>query len=155
MVTDLFGALLSELGKVLKIANLHPDRNNSCLVQMVNGQQFQLELDRTSEFVIVGTQLGAVTPGKYRESLFKEALKANDQPYPLHGILAYSTKTENLFLFMKIHVKDLTGDKIAEEITPFLEKASVWSDAITRSDIPAVGSSQTSKGPAGMFGLRP
>src|SRR5262245_58766423 len=99
MVTDLFGALLQELGDSLEKADLHPDRNNSCLIRMKGGQEIQFELDRSSQFLIVGADLGAVPPGKYRENLFREALKANDMPHPIHGILAYSKKTDHLVLF--------------------------------------------------------
>lgn len=92
MVTDFFGSLLQELGKVLEIPDLHPDRNNSCQIVLKNGLNLQIELDRSGQFLIFGADLGVVPPGRYRENLFREALKANDMPHPIHGILAYSKK---------------------------------------------------------------
>lgn len=155
MVTDLLGALLQELAKALKIAALSPDSNNSCLVKLASGLQIQIELDRTGEFLILGSDLGEVPPGKYRENLFKEALKANDADHPIHGILAFSKKTEHLVLFEKISIKDLNGAAIAEEIAPFAEKGLMWENAIKRGEIPVITGIRTSDKASGMFGLRP
>jgi hypothetical protein len=153
MVTDLFGTLLQELGPLLEIPTLHPDRQNSCLIRLKGGLNIQLELDRMGQFFIMGSDLGTVPPGKYRENLFREALKANGMPQPLNGILAYSQKTEHLILFEKMHVKDLNGDKIMAVLTPFCEKARVWRDALARGDIPALTQYYASGKPGGIFGL--
>jgi len=157
MVTDLFGTLLQELGPAIEASELHPDRNNSCLITLVSGIQIQLELDKSGQFLVLGCDLGPIQEQvKYRENLFREALKSNEQPHPNHGLLAYSKKTDHLVLFEKINIRELTGDKIAAEITPFTEKAAVWSDAIKRGDVPMISQGFTTggRGP-GMFGLRP
>lgn len=153
MVTDLFGALLQELGNAMGVAGLHPDSNNSCMLKLKSGLIIQLELDRRGEFLILGADLGNVPPGKYRENLFREALKANDLPYPLHGILCYSRKSGHLVIFQKIHTRDLNGEKLAAEIAPFAEKAFTWSEALLRGDLPVVNQTFTSQKPGGMFGL--
>lgn len=156
MVTDLFGVILQELGPLLQIKNLHPDRNNSCEIKLVNGTIIQIELDKSGQFLVLGTDFGMPAPGKYRESLFKEALRANGMPAPIHGIIAYSSKADHLVMFEKIHVKDLSGAKVAAAITPFVEKAIIWTDAVRNSQIPAVQQVTTSSfRSAGMFGLRP
>ena len=154
MVTDLFGTLLEELGKSLDVPNLHPDINNSCLIKMKNGQTLQLEIDPHHQFLVIGADLGIVPPGKYRENLFKEALKANDMPHPLDGILAYSKKTDSLILFKKIYLTNLNGETIAVSIIPFLEKADLWSTALSRGEIPSIGTVNNNKSSSGMFGLR-
>lgn len=153
MVTDVLGVLLQELGRSLEIDNLHPDGNNSCLIRLKSGLIIQVELDKGGQSLIIGADLGTVPPGKYRENLFKEALKANNLPHPLHGILCYSRKSDHLVIYQKIPLKDLTGEKIAAEITPFSEKAFTWSEALLRGDIPAINQMFTSQKPGGMFGL--
>lgn len=153
MVTDLFGAILQELGSSLGIQDLHPDSNNSCLIRLKSGLIIQIELDKGGQFLILGADLGTVPPGKYRENLFREALKSNDLPHPIHGILCYSKKSDHLVLYEKIHIKDLNGEKIAAEITPFAEKAYTWSEALLHNDIPAINQLFTSQKPGGMFGL--
>ena len=154
MVTDLFGALLEELGHCLKIPNLHPDSNNSCLIRFKNGVEVQMEIDKSGRNLVVGSDLGSVPIGKYRENLFREALKANDLPPPHHGILSYSEKTDHLVLYKKIPLADLNGEKIAAAITPFSEKALIWQEALKHNDIPAVGQT-AGQYSGGMFGLRP
>lgn len=156
MVTDMFGTLLQELSTLIEATDLHPDRNNTCLVRLKSGLEIQLEIDRSGNFLVLGADLGTVHPGKYRENLFREALKANGLPYPLHGILAYSRKSDHLVLFEKLNIKDLNGEKIAAEIIPFSEKALVWKNAVAQNDIPIINQAYSSvTRSAGMFGLRP
>jgi hypothetical protein len=153
MVTDLFGAILQELGHSIGVENLTPDSNDSCLLRLESGLIIQIEMDHGGQFLILGADLGTVPPGKYRENLFREALKSNNLPHPLNGIFCYSKKSDHLVLYEKIHIKDLNGEKIAAEITPFAEKAYKWSEALMRGEVPAVNQAFTSQKPGGMFGL--
>lgn len=153
MVTDLLGSLLQELSHALGVADLHPDSNNSCLLRLKSGLIIQIELDKGGQFLILGADLGGVPPGKYRENLFRECLKTNDMPPPLNGILCYSKKSDHLVLYEKIYLKDLNGEKVAAEITPFAEKAFLWSQALLNNEIPVINQPFTSQKPGGMFGL--
>lgn len=155
MVTDYFGSLLQELGKILEIPDLHPDRNNSCQITLKNGLSLQLEFDRSGQYIIIGADLGVVSPGRYRENVFREALKANDMPYPTHGILAYSKKSDRLVLFEKLRSHEITGEVIAAELIPFSEKAIIWKDALVRSEVPVANQAFNPQRSTGMFGLRP
>lgn len=152
MVTELLGTLLQELGQSLGVRNLQPDANNSCLLKYPDGQEIQVELDDTGEFLLIGAKLGPVPPGRYREDLFVAALKANAMPHPLHGILCYGPKADNMLMFQKINIKDLNGARIAAEIPPFVEKARLWTDAIKRGDVPLVTQEGAPRS-SGMFGL--
>jgi hypothetical protein len=155
MVTDFLGVMLQEMGTNLEIPDLHPDRNNTCQIRLKSGLDIQIELDKSGQFIVLGADLGTVPPGKYRENLFREALKANDMPYPNHGTLAYSKKSDHLVLFERMNIKDLNGEKVAVEITPFSEKALIWKDALQRGDIPPLNQSYMAQSSGGMFGLRP
>lgn len=153
MVTNVFGILLQELGKQMDNIELVPDSNNSCLIHLKEGINIQLEIDKTGLFLILGADLGEVPPGKYRENLFREALKANDLPHPINGTLAFSKKSEHLVLFDKISIEGLQGEHIATHIQPFTQKAILWAEALKRGDIPISGVSSAQKG-SGIFGLR-
>jgi hypothetical protein len=155
MVTDLFGSLLQELSASLDIPALHPDSNNSCLIKFKSGVAIQIEVDRSGHHLVIGSDLGSVPIGKYRENLFREALKCNELPPPLHGILSYSEKTDHLVIYEKLPLQDLNGEKIAAAITPFTEKALIWAEALKHNDIPAINQMSTSQGAGGMFGMRP
>jgi hypothetical protein len=153
MVLDLFGSLLKELAPSLGIAKLEPDSNNSCLIRLESGLMIQIELDKKGEFLLVGADLGTVPPGKYRENLLREALKSNDLPYPIYGILCFSRKNDHLALYEKLPIKDLTGAKIASFIGPFSEKAYTWSAALFKGEVPTVIQPGTTQKPGGLFGL--
>lgn len=152
MVKEVFETLLEELGQAINIPDLHPDRNHTCLINFPNGLQVQIEMDNFGQGVILGSDLGLITSGRYRANYFREALKANAQPYPQHGILSYSQKTNHIVIFESLHLKDLTGEKIADGLIPFTEKALLWKEALTKGDIPSVSGTHTF---SGMFGLRP
>lgn len=152
MVKELFASLLEELGRTIELPDLHPDRNHSCLITFPNELKIQLEMDSMAQHVILGCDLGAVPSGRYRENVLREALKANGLPAPHHGFLAFSNKTDHLILFDYLSTKELTGEKIADALTPFSEKAHHWKDSLTKGEMPSVGTLRTS---GGMFGLRP
>lgn len=155
MVVNQFEALLQELGQILKIP-LHPDKTHSCLIKLKEGVSVQLEIDRPGDSLLFGIDVADVPPGKYRENLFKEALRANGSPSPRYGTLAYSRKTGHLVLFERLPLKDLNGDKVAEFLKPFVMKAKVWKDAIIRGEVPVIqGSGAHPNKNIGMFGLRP
>ncbi len=158
MVKDIFGSLLEELGKILEIEDLHPDRNNACLIKFPDGFSVQLEINTTSNELTILSNLGEIPAGKYRENIFREALKANGMPYPINGIFCYSKKADNLVMYERIPLQDLSGDKINVALTPFLEKGRAWKEAIVHNEIPVVSSglytSRSGGAGTGMLGLK-
>lgn len=154
MVTDFFGSLLQDLSQALQIPGLHPDANNTCLIKFKDGLLVQLEVDRGGQFIILGSDLGPVPVGRYRENLFFEALKSNALPPPRYGTFAYSKQADRLILFKMFSLNTVSAEKIADFLTLFLEKARTWKEAIARNDIPVVSSATTPRS-TGMFGLRP
>ena len=144
----LYSYLLKELGEHLKIEDLHPDSNNSCLIKFANGLSIQMEPDAHEEFLLVATKFEPIHASRYRDNVFHEALKANGMPLPRFGIFAYSKKSDCLMLFDRLHMDDLSGTKIFEHLQPFMEKANVWREAISRGEIPSSGAAHT-----GVFGM--
>lgn len=153
MVSDFFGTLLQEVARKLQIPNLQPDKNNSCQIRFGKDLRIQLEIDPSGQNLIIGTNLGTVPPGRYRENIFTEALKANNLPSANRGTFAYSRKTDSLILFEKMPLKDLTGDIVADFLVFFLEKAKIWKEAVTRGEVPVAAAGTVAR-PTGMFGLR-
>lgn len=137
MVGDLFTSLLEDLSKILHY-QLHVDSHNSCLIQLPTGITIQMEMGRKSPHFLIGSDLGNVPVGKYRENLFREALRANNQPLPRNGVFAYSHQTDHLVLFLFIPIENINAEKIAERLLPFGELAFRWKDAISQGNIPEV-----------------
>lgn len=155
MVTNLFESILQELGhtEIIPVHDLHPDKNNSCLIRLKGGLEIQLELDSKNDYLIIGCDLGPISNGRFREETFREALKANGLPYPRWGNFAYSQKSDHLVLFEKLHTRDLNGEKVADFLTHFIEKAFLWRDSLLRNEVPIISGIHTTR-PIGMFGLR-
>ncbi len=153
MTVDRFASLLEELSNSIHFP-LRPDGNNSCLLRMPGGLQVQLEMYKKNDSFLIGADLGNVPVGRYRENLFKEALRANYLPPPRYGIFAYTQQKDSLILFSLLPLEDLTGEKIAAHLMPFTQKALQWQLAIKRGEIPEI--EDTSKPAASMgrlFGL--
>jgi hypothetical protein len=157
MVTDFFGALLKEIGALTAMPGLAPDENNTCLIKFKGDILVQIEVARDENHVIVGSNLGEVSVGSYRNNLFEAALKTNGlpQPRPRAGTLAFSQYAGQLVLFELFNSKDVTGQAIADFLPSFLEKVKVWKEAIARGDTPVVATTFVPKPLGGMFGLRP
>jgi hypothetical protein len=153
MVKDYFGTLLEEIGKMMHVT-LQPDKNNSCLIEFPNKIKIQMEVDSSRNLFIIGCNLGVVPPGRYRENIFREALKANGMPYPRYGDFSYSKRMDSLVLTRELSMQDIHSDKIVHELLNFLRKATQWQEALARGDVPSIVSgAYTSKGSGGMFGL--
>jgi hypothetical protein len=155
MIQDTFGAIIDELGKILK-TRLAPDAHNACKLKYKSGLTIQIDFNSANEKIELISSLGTPIPGRYRENLFREALKANGLPFPKYGVFAYSKKQDALVLYDHIPLKELSGQKLADFLTPFAGRADLWSQAIAKGEVPSfTGTEFTfSKSPgSGMFGL--
>jgi hypothetical protein len=153
MVTDVLGVILQDLGAALNIPGLHPDEHNTCLIRL-NEVHVQIEMDQKSQqALILGVDLGEIPPGKYRENIFKQALKANGQIPSSAGIFGYSTQKDHLILFEMVDLKEAKGTKLAQTVTELIEKSQIWIEAIRSGNLPILSTASSSKGPAGLFGL--
>jgi hypothetical protein len=123
-MTDPFEALLQELSAELGIA-LHPDRKGACKLKINETFHVQLECDAHQENLLVAAFICDVPPGKYRENILRDALKAN-WPFPKNGTLAYSDRNNKLVLFSYFRLANVNGKKLAEFLTVFLDKANNW-----------------------------
>jgi hypothetical protein len=99
MVTDKFGTVLEELGKIYQ-TKLTPNQRGGCLIRYKNGLSIQLESD--GDYVMLACEIAQMSQGRYRENIFREALKANglapSATNPRSGVFAYGKKNESLVL---------------------------------------------------------
>ncbi len=151
MVTDIFNAILTDLGNSLKISNLHSDQNNTCLIKLANGLKIQLELDKTGRQLIIASEIGILPTGRYRETILREALKSNGLTPKRTGIFAYSKKADKIILFEMMPLLDINNSKILDVITPLSEKALIWSTALVKGDVPVFTATSTT---SNIFGIR-
>lgn len=132
---DRFDELLNELGKVLGVA-LHIDKHNACRLNINNFIHIQLEQDIMKDRVLFACYLCDIPPGKFREIVLKEALKAN-YIYPRLGTFAYAERNNKLTLFDYLPIPGLNGEKMASFLFQFIEKASTWKQAVESGTTPS------------------
>ena len=157
MVTDKFGMLLQELGTIYKV-KLAPDKNNACLLRFNNGIEVQIELNSNEQYLVLVSMLGEISQGRFRENIFREALKSNGLPPPRNGIFAYSKKGEALVLCDMLLLDEFNGMKLADYLQTFTQKAELWKKSIASGEVPSYLGNELSFGgsqkPAGgLFGL--
>lgn len=128
MITP-FEELLHDLNRVFEL-NLHVDKHNACSIQIHPQLTIQLQLDLSQENLWVFAKLIEVPPGKFRENVFREALKANALPDPRIGVLCYLGLKNELALYQKYPLTILNGEKLSGFLGAFLEMADSWREAI-------------------------
>lgn len=152
MVAGLYEGLLEELGRALGLT-LFPDENHSCMIRMPKTKlEVQIEMDHSGKRMMLGTYIGQLPPGRYRELVFAEALRMNGMPPPHVGVFAYSNKMDQLVMFRWIDLHDMSGEKIAKLLKPFAERGAQWRDAIAAGQVPVIEGLSLHEH-SGMFGL--
>jgi hypothetical protein len=124
-----FEELLHELGKVFRL-ELKVDRHSACSIRLSNELTLQLQLDREQENLWIFAKLGEIPPGKFREELLFETLKANGKPDPLPAALSYIAKDNALAIFQIYPLSILTGERLAALVGSILEMAKEWQNAL-------------------------
>ncbi len=150
---DRFEELINELSLQIGIP-LHPDKIGACTLETKDGFDVQLECDRSQEKLLIVAFICDIPPGKLRENILKDALKANG-PYARDGILGYSENNNKLALFAALPFTHLSGPILSEFLNVFIDKASQWKSGVETGRTSEIISSQTSKPSSGMFGLKP
>lgn len=123
-MVDRFEELLRELGEQFGVP-LHADKKGACKLRINEQFYVQLEYMPHQEKLLLACFICEVPPGKYRENILKDALKANG-PFPINGTLAYSERNNKLVLFSYLPMITLTGQKLADHLTLFVDKAKNW-----------------------------
>lgn len=149
----LFDTLIEDLGKVLE-TKLKPDHLNICRLKYPDGSSVQLEVDRDESRLLIGCPVGTLPPGRFRQDVLEQALKANNTDFHV-GTFGYAKKSGELYLYAYLMMKNLSGKQVATFLEPFTEKARAWSTALTSNRLPDITSAASEKKPSGMFGLAP
>jgi len=156
MVTDRMGILFEEFGKKINVT-ITPEQNGGCRIRFKSGVEVQIETSADGRSLMIGCELGSMPPGRYRENVFREALRANGLPLPRNGVFGFAKPKDSLYLCDQIALDELSGDRLFEFMQPFLQKAEIWRDALSRGEVPSYTASETSYsggGGGGIFGLR-
>lgn len=125
---DRFTELLSQLAEIID-TDLRPDVRGHCKININHQWNVQLEYFPDKEQLLLAAFLCDVPPGKLRENIFKDCLKAN-WPTAQKGVLSYSERNNQLCFFEYLSIEHLTGKQLASALDAFIEKAEAWRSAV-------------------------
>ncbi|MBI2742517.1 MAG: CesT family type III secretion system chaperone [Chlamydiales bacterium] len=146
---DRFQALLNQISPLID-EPLYADRKRAVRITINETLHVHLEDDEPKDRILIATFISEIPPGRYRENLLKEGLKSNAQ-FPRVGTFAYSERNNQLCLFEYHSYVNLTGEKVADRLAVFIEKALLWRQAIEGGTLPA-GKEVESKANRSVFG---
>jgi hypothetical protein len=125
---DRFTELLAELGDLLD-TDLRPDVRGHCKINLNDQWNVQLEFQPERERILIASFLCDVPPGKLRENILKDGLKAN-WPTPKGGTLCYSERNNKLCLFEYVSTEQLSGKALASTLDAFIAQGEKWRAAV-------------------------
>ena len=131
---DRFHDILHQLGEIIHVP-LYPDKHRACRLNINDLLHVQIDEDSNQERLLIAAFIGDVPPGKFRENLFRECLKAN-HVFPRFGTLGYSERNNKLTLFEYVALPQLNGEMLADILAKFIEKAESWRHGLQNGVIP-------------------
>ncbi len=131
-----FEELLKELSRQIGL-DLHPDQHGICCLKVDEDLRIQIEPDSQKGRLLIGSFIGELMPGRFREEVLKEALKANALILPEGkpggmpgGTLAFHQHNNQLFLFHYVAQEGLDGPKLVQALAQFTNYAMLWHNSI-------------------------
>lgn len=124
---DIFAQLLSDLGLLLDTP-LSPDKRGACRLNIEDTLHVQLEPDANREKLLLWCFLAEIPPGKFRENILRDALKANVDTTA--GTLGFSDRNNQMLLFSHLNFSSLHAKELFEFLHIFITKARAWQQAI-------------------------
>ena len=122
-----FEQYIQELNRILGIS-LYAEKGYLCKLIIEGSLKLQLEHEPAEERILIASFLCELPPGKFREDVLKEALKANDS-LNREGIFAYSGTNNSLVYFLYFS-DTLPSDQLAKTLLQFIEIAKKWKTAV-------------------------
>ena len=147
-----FESLISELGTQMELP-LKPDHHQSCRLDFGNDLKIQLDLTGEGDQILIGSELGSLVAGIYRQKILDQALRVNSLSRSPHGTLAFSEKNDSLVLFQFFPLASLSGEKLWAFLQLFIEHATIWKEAMAQGEVPLLEEDMEPKG-SGFYGLK-
>jgi hypothetical protein len=126
---SIFSELMEQLSDTLNM-DIFPDVNNVVTLLIEHTIKIQIEPDEMDEFIIIAAMIEELPPGKFREHILRDSLKANYKLDQNPGILSYMYKNNLLMLHLKRPLGSLSVDDLVVHIKELVERAKKWKSAI-------------------------
>ena len=124
-----FHDLIHELGEYMG-EEFKVDANGSITLRINETLKVQIELEPTGERIILTSMIIEIPPGKFRETILKDSLKANFLAEDKIGTLSYLEKENVLVLFQFLEARSITKEILHENLLELIDRAQKWHSAI-------------------------
>jgi len=152
-VIEFFAEILQKLGEELGTP-LNVDKNGACLLVYKRILKVQIQNYPEKEELLLGAFLGEIVPGKFRENVFKEALKTNSL-FPNQGAFSYVKRSNELILSHLVPYEGLTSSHLSKILLELIEKANLWYSSIQSGSLHLVAQDvRPERSDRPMFGIR-
>ena len=151
-MTDPFEEIIRQLGESLGLT-LHVDKNRACVLKVHDALSIQIQTDSSQEKILIACFVIELPPGRFRENVLAEALKANHLPDPRTAIFGYLNAGNRLTMHQRYPLALLDGKKLAVLAANFIDYAELWHDVLKNGQSSPAPIAATSK-PTNPFGLR-
>lgn len=128
---DPFEVLIAQLGEALHL-ELFIDRHEACMLRIHHVLPVQLQMDRSREKLLAAAFIYELPPGRFREDVLCEALKANGLPDPRPGIFCYVAAENKLVLYADALITQITAEKLVNLLASLIDYAQLWREALER-----------------------
>lgn len=123
-----FEELLLYLSEKFEV-ELKVDEYDSCSIQIDEKYILQLEMDFANRRLMIASFISALDPGKFRENILLNALKANDLPTRI-GSFGFLLESSELILHHFFPLSNLEEKTVADYLAEMIYVASSWKEAI-------------------------
>lgn len=123
-----FEDLLELLGREYG-ANFVMDEKDICQLSIDGSLSIQLMREPNLRNILISSRLGELGAGKVKEYALEEALKENANIHKI-GTFCYISKTNELAVFKRLLLENITPDEGVERISDFINGAIDWSRAL-------------------------
>ena len=127
------------------------DGKKTCNILINDKITIQIELDKNTHSVVLGSPIFELPPGKFKEIVLKNALKSNFGKEKEIGILTFVPKSSVLYLYDFLPLDFLGTEQIYPFFFNFIQKAILWKENLKNNRTP-YSSIPASNGL--MFGIR-
>ncbi len=131
-----FHLLMDELG-ILLDTTLIPDKHNACVLNFDDELKVQLEPDAPGHTLILGSEIGEIPAGKFRENILATGLKFNAH-CPRIGTFAYLAKANLLIYFYTLELEGLQALTITEILPIFVATGKLWKESVSKGMTPVL-----------------
>ncbi|MCH9620877.1 MAG: hypothetical protein S4CHLAM20_02850 [Chlamydiia bacterium] len=126
---SVFDELIEELSDRLNM-DIYPDTKNVVSLLIEKKVKIQIQPDNFDEWLIIGATIAELPPGKFREHILKDSLKANFLTDRHVGALSYMEKNNALMIHLKLPIGSVKIDTVISNIKALTKRAQKWQKAI-------------------------